>query len=237
MAIVGALIKGALGGYGKKPEELMPAYKDLTDIQGQAVSGDLATLPGSEKLAAQVNQFSQDQLTAALGRQIPGYNNLITQMAGNIGSELRGELPKDVADLIKRTTAEGAITGSGGSSQAVNFGLAKNLGLTSLGLMQQAQDSFSRWTAQASQMLQPGMLNVSSMFLTPAQRVGVEDSRTAANFQAMLRNASIKAAPDPFMKALGDAFINDENSIMQLAGSGIGAAAGGTGGGGGGGGL
>lgn len=231
MAVVGALLGGLLGGFGEKPAQLMPGFQDLTSLQQQAVSGNLAALPGAEQLAAQTNQAALQQRLGILGEIIPGFTGMSQQVSKNLSDQLQGKVPQDVADIVKRTIAEGAQQGGYAGSQVLDFSKASAIGSTSFGIMQSAQDSLSRWTQMAAQNVAPQQFNAASMFLSPQQRIGVTDERTMQDFSAQVRNAAIAAAPDPFMSALTQAFIHDENSIMSLAGSAAGSAAGGSGGG------
>lgn len=65
------------------------------------------------------------------------------QLMGNLSGALRGELPRDVSDLIRSRAAEfGVASGMPGSELAANQGL-RTLGLTSLNRMQGAEQMLS----------------------------------------------------------------------------------------------
>lgn len=227
MAVIGSVIKGLLGGYGDIPDQLTPKFKDMSLIQQETLAGNQQVLPGAQALASSVNRFQLDERLAAFDKIIPGFSAKSAQYGKNIDAGLKGELAPGTVDWLRRITAEGAYAGGSQGSQAANFALAQNIGTTAEKLQQDAATSFERWTANSSANINPSQYDFTSLFFSPQQRAGVEDQRSQMNFMAETRNASLRAAPDPFMQALGDAFIQDEQQIMQLVGSAAGGAAGG----------
>lgn len=237
MAIAGALIGGAIGAFGTKPvvPNLKPISPDAT--QAATVAGNQANFADIAKLAAGVNTFNQDQLNALIDRALPGAR---AQIASNISSQLRGEIPKDVQSAIFRGVAErtagGNAFGGGGFTGNVT---ARDLGLTSLQLTNNALSSAESWLAKAT----APTFDVTSMFFTPQQRLAFEQQQQGAQFQRDVMAAGVAAAPDPATAALGteiDRFFNTAASVGMMAaggamgGGGAGGLAGGIGGGGGG---
>lgn len=210
----------------KKPEKVMPSFKGIDQIQQETVAGNRAVLPESLRIAGDINDFNLSQKMGALESIIPGFGNLNQQFSKNLQSALQGELPSDVADMIKRQTAESAARGGYQGSQVADWSKAQNLGLTSLQLMQQAQDTFMKWTQGAAVNIAPQQFNAASMFLSPETRIGVEESRSMNTFLANIRNAAIDAAPEPWQARL-------MNTMDFLADTFIPVAAGAAGGGGG----
>src|SRR5689334_18207988 len=139
---IGALAGLALGAYGKKPR--VPDLKDINpnSVQMDTVKGNIASFADIAKLATSVNTFNQDQLEALIDRALPGVREQITS---NIQSQLRGEVPEDVSRAITRFGAQrglGALTqGSGFANSAT----ARDLGLTSLNLINQGLSSAESW--------------------------------------------------------------------------------------------
>lgn len=241
MAIAGALIGGAIGAFGKKP--VVPDYPvvDPNAIQSQTVSGNQANFGDIAKLAAGVNTFNQDQLNALIDKTLgPGVRD---QIQSNLSSQLKGEIPQDVQNAIfrgvaQRTAANNAF-GGGGFTQNVT---ARDLGLTSLQITNQALSSAESWLQQAK----APMFDATSMFFTPQQRLAQANLTAANQYQNALLKAGVAAAPDPATAALGrevDRFFNTAASYgMAAAGSasagggggGLGGLSGGMGGGGGG---
>lgn len=229
MAIAGALIGSAIGAFGKKPE--VPTLKDINvnQVQKDTVGGNLANFGDIAKLATSVNLFNQDQLNALIDRALPGARE---QIASNIGSQLRGEVPKDVANAITTYNASrglGALTSGSGFQNSVT---ARDLGLTSLNLIDKGLSSAESWLQRAA----APQMDVTSMFFTPQQRLAFEQQQQGAQFQRDLMAAQVKAAPDPATAALGkeiDRFFNTAASVgMMAAGGGMGGGGGMMGGGG-----
>jgi len=222
MAVIGSLIKGALGGYGKKP--VVPQYTpvDPTEQQRQAVAGNLAVQPEAQKLAGRENQFNLQQLQSMLSSIMPGYQGMQEQIGTNIQAQLRGELPPDVAANIQGQAASRAIGGGYGGSGMHRKLVARDFGATSYQMTQQGLDSASRWMQVSAGVGMPQMMNASSMFLSPEQRVNYAFQNTQSQFQRDWVANQVRAMPDPFRAALGDAFIQDEAAIMEMAGSMIG---------------
>lgn len=204
---------------GDKPAQLMPNFKDLTQIQGEATAGNLATLPGAEKLGSQINTYNQDQLTSLLAKSIPGYASIQDQIGKNLLAGTRGELAPGTVDWLKRITAEGAVASGTQGSQAANFSAAENIGKTAEQIQSDATTSFERWSQVSKANAVPQTFDLSSMFLSPSQRIGVEEQRSGLNFQASLRNAAIQAATDPFMKALAGDLGSTVDEGVSMIGS------------------
>lgn len=229
MALIGTAIKGALGGYGEKPK--VPKFKpiDLTQEQSATIAGNASNLPASEALASRINLFNQSEYDKMLESSLPGYANIKSKISQNIQSELAGNIPEDVAMEIQRRSAAQSFSGGfAGSGMAKNL-TARDLGLTSLNLTQQGLDSTMRWMSQAK----APQFDVSSMFISPMQRAAFSTYERDTKFNRDWLKNQVAAAPDPFMAALGDAFIQEESQIMSMAGSAAGASSGGGSGGGG----
>jgi hypothetical protein len=226
MAVLGSLLKNAIGGYAEKPR--VPNFEavDANAEQLAAIAGNQAALPGAQKLAEQTNAFNIDQLQKALASIIPGYSSIQGKQSDIVQAMLRGELPRDVQDAVQQAAASRAVGGGyGGSGMNRNL-VARDFGRTSFDLTQQGIDTATRWMAQTASMAAPSMMNVTSMFLTPAQRIQHSVNERNAKFNVDWTKNQIKAMPDPWRQALGDAFIQDEYEIMKLVGSVAGMAAG-----------
>jgi hypothetical protein len=228
MAVFGSLIKGALGGYGDKPK--VPVYNpvDPTAEALAAIEGNQANLPAAQKLAASTNAFNLAQLQQMLRTIMPGYDNIQGKQSEIVQSMMRGEIPQDVQSAIVNQAASKAIGGGYGGSGAHRNLVARDFGKTSYDITQQGMDSAQRWMAQTAQMAQPSMMDVTSMFISPQQRIAYQFQNRENQFNRDWMANQIKAAPDPFMAALGDAFIQDEQFIQdvvkEVAGSAGGAA-------------
>lgn len=222
---LGPLIGEALGAYGDKPKVPKFIPIDTTEAQGQAIAGNIKNLPEAQSLASKVNQFNQDEYNKMIDFALPGGREQITS---NIASLLRGELPDDVKSQVERNSAERAIAGGFFGSDFASNLTARDLGLTSLALTQQGLNSAERWLASAK----APTFNVSSMFISPMQKIGVDVQQREFKFQRDWLKNQIKAMPDPFSAALASDLGSSLNDVFSAAGSYYGAAGGGGGGGG-----
>lgn len=222
-----------LGGLAQgKPD--IPQFNaiNLGDEQTKATNNNLAALPGIESLASQTNSFNLDQVQKMLRSSIPGYDQMVSGISGNINSQIHGEIPKDVQDAIQTSAAAKSLTGGfGGTGMAGNL-VARDLGLTSLNLTQQGQSSAESWFSNMSRMLQPGQFNVSSMFLTPEQQFSADTSERDKQFQHdYVSNMNDWQHSLGFL--WGQDMENTGNTIGSLLSSFLGGKMGGGGGGGG----
>lgn len=224
--IAGALVGGALGAFGKKPE--IPAWEaiDPAASQKKSITSNLQNFAEATALASKTNRFNQDELDALIERALPGGSAAIKQ---NIMAELNGQLPPDVVAAIQRNTAQQASAGGFSDSQFSRALTARDIGLTSLQLTQKGLDSAQRWLAQS---VAP-VMDVSRMFFTPQQILSFDVDQQSKKFNRDLLANQVAAAPDPDMVQIAqgfDNFFKTWSSIgTSMAGKGMG---GGMGGGG-----
>lgn len=183
--LLGSLIK-------KKPE--VPTFRpiDPSTEAGKAISGNRANFSEAAALASEADQFNQDQLLARMRSLVPNIDGITQQASSNIESQLRGEIPDDVAAQVARTSASKAFRGGFSGSQRAGNLTTRDLGLTSLQLTQTGLDSASRWLQTAKSTLSAPQMDVTSMFITPAQQI-----QTAwQNEQARMSNQFMKNQVD-----------------------------------------
>ena len=162
-----------------------PKYKpsDITKLQADSIAGNQANLAGAKKLADETNQFNYDQLQKMLGNAIPGFADIQQQASGNILSELKGEIPKDVQDQIMRSSAFKSLKGGyggGGMSDGVS---ARDLGLTRLDITNKGLDSATKWITLARTAMTPGQFDASNMFVSPGDRIKADLGEKQYTFQ------------------------------------------------------
>jgi hypothetical protein len=206
-AIVGgSSLIGGLLSKGSKPK--VPEFKpiDFAGEQKKAIQQNLQSLPAASELAQKTTTADQSVLEEQLRRAIPGYDKLIAQAGSNIGASLRGEISPEVSAQVQRSTAGRALSGGFGGASGMGRSLtARDLGLTGMQIqnqgLQQAQSFIQQQRAYG--MVQP--FSTSSMFITPAQRVGVMQQQQQAQYGRDLQAAQVAAMPDPTMAAFGSA--------------------------------
>ena len=189
----------------------IPRFKPIS-IEGEqagAIGQNIANLPGAEKLASSVNTFNQQQLESMLETAIPGYQAIKAKVGKNISSQLSGEIPQDVQDFIQRKAAAKSFSsGFGGSGMAANL-TARDLGLTSLQLTQEGLDSATRWISSAA--VAP-RFDVSSMFITPQQRIGFAQQERDSAFQRKYLANLVESE-----YSLGSRMARFDETVMNLA--------------------
>lgn len=224
---IGALIGLGLGAFGKKPKapEIQPI--DVNQVQSQTVAGNQSNFADIAKLAAGVNTFNQDQLNALIDKTL-GVGTR-QQIQENLSSQLRGEIPQDVQNAIFRGVAQRSAAnnafGGGGFTQNIT---ARDLGLTSLQLTNQALSSAESWLNAS----RAPTFDVTSMFFTPQQRLAFSQQQQAFKYQNDLLKAGIAAAPDPGMAALAQGIDSEvarvENAALSFGGMAAGGGLGGS---------
>jgi hypothetical protein len=238
--------------FGSKPTVPTLPSLSLGTEQGKAIANNQAALPASEKLVSQANTFTQQQIQSMLEQAIPGYKNLVSSVSGNIQGMVGGQIPTDVQTAVQQSSAASAVAGGYGGSEMAGNLTARDLGMTSLDIMNQGISTAQSWMAELDKLFSPGMLDVSSMFVTPGQQASFDVEERNAQFQQQWMQNQIAAMPDPIAAGIYEgiqsnfnAFLGSAGSLMKMgagggAGGGFGAmatAGGGGGGGSGGGGV
>lgn len=196
MGYAGDLLGTLLGG-AEKPK--VPRAPDLGEAQQEAIQSNLEALPAAQDLASQTSQFNIGQIQEMLRRVMPGYDQLVGQSSDNINALLRGEIPDDVSQQVQTNAAVQALAGGYAGSGFHGNLLGRDLGITSLGLMQQGENSALRWISTMDQLFAPGVMNVGSMFISPEMQYQANANEWGVKW---LRN-QIDAMGDPLMTAVG----------------------------------
>jgi hypothetical protein len=201
------LFGGLFGGKRPKVPELKPI--DFAAEQRQAIQQNIAALQPATELAQKTTAAEQSQLEAQLRRAIPGYDQLVQQAGANIGAALRGEISPEVSAQVQRSTAGRALSGGFGAGSGFGRALtARDLGLTGMQIQNQGLAQAQNFIQQQRTfgMVQP--FSVSSMFITPAQRIGAIQQQNQLQYGRDLTAAQVAAAPSPMQQAAQTAFTN-----------------------------
>lgn len=207
ISAAGSLLGGLFGGKKPKVPELKPI--DFAGEQRQAIQQNIASLQPATELATKTTAAEQSQLETQLRRAIPGYDQLISQASSNIGSALKGELSPEATRNIQRYSASQALSrGVGGGSGAGLFGAVQNYARASEARQNQGLAQAQNFIQQQRMfgMVQP--FSVSSMFITPAQRIGAIQQQQSAMYGRDLTAAQVAAAPSPMQQSAQTAFTN-----------------------------
>jgi hypothetical protein len=202
----GTSLIGGLLSKGSKPK--VPAFKpiDFAAEQKQAIQQNIGSLESATELATKTTAAEQSQLEAQLRRAIPGYDQLIQQAGKNIGSALRGEVSQDVASQLQRSSAGRALSGGYGAGSGVGRNLAaRDFGLTSMQIQNQGLAQAQNFIQQQRTFGMAQPFSISSMFITPGQRIGAMQQQNQQQYGRDLQAAQVAAMPDPTMAAFGSA--------------------------------
>jgi hypothetical protein len=200
--------------YGTKPK--VPVWNNITLPQEQsaAISQNASSLPSNEALASGVDTFNQNQLTTMLNSIIPNFTGSSNQLGLNINNELQGKLPADVQSQLQESDAAQALTGGfGGSGLAGNL-TARDLGISSLNLMQTGQSELENWSSQIDQMFAPGEFNVSSMFVDPQQEFQDTFQNQSMQWGQQWLASQVSAMPKPQAAGLEKAISGLGTSVL-----------------------
>jgi len=169
---------------------------DAGEQQTQTIEDNRQSLASLEAIGREVNALQIRNQRAALDAGLPGQ---FAQASSNVSALLRGEIPTDVSQQVRRaSTARSFAGGFQGAGLSSNL-TARDLGLTSLGLQ---QTGFQQFGALA-QLINPNPFNVQTMFFSPQQRLQHATNERNARFQRDLMAAGVKAAPSPMQAAIG----------------------------------
>ena len=204
--IGGTSLLGGLLSKGSKPK--VPAFKpiDFAAEQKQAIQQNIGSLESATDLATKTTAAEQSQLEQQLRRAIPGYDQLIAQAGKNIGSNLRGEVSMDVQSQLQRSAAGRALGGGFGGGTGMGRNLsARDFGLTSMQIQNQGLAQAQNFIQQQRTMGMAQPFSISSMFITPGQRIGAMQQQNQQQYGRDLQAAQVAAMPDPTMAAFGSA--------------------------------
>jgi hypothetical protein len=207
ISAAGSLLGGLFGGKKPKVPELKPI--DFAKEQQQAIQQNIAALQPATELAQKTTAAEQSQLETQLRRAIPGYDQLVSQAGANIGAALRGEISPEVSAQVQRSTAGRALSGGFGAGSGFGRALtARDLGLTGMQIQNQGLAQAQNFIQQQRTfgMVQP--FSVSSMFISPSQRINALAQQNQLQYGRDLTAAQVAAAPSPMQQAAQTAFTN-----------------------------
>lgn len=225
LGIFGEIIAAAAGAGGKKPVVPNAPHINIDEELRNNVTANQSLLPGLRQLTLDADQLSTDALLARMEKLMPGYAKLRNQVTGAISSQLSGQLPKDVSDYIQRYTSERAVAGGFGDSSFATALTARDLGRTSLDVINNALGAADRWIASNASRA-PGF-NFTSMFLSPTERIGVGQWNEQQRFMQQSAVNQIDAMPSPLQQAMMNTAKAWDSFTWEVASSAVGMGMGG----------
>lgn len=192
--------------FGSTPH--VPKYTPVSPqgAQATAIAGNAAALPAAQGVASSATAFNQNQISAMLEKYAPGFGAESAAIGKNTTSELNGEIPTDVSDAIQKSSAARALTGGFGGSGLSGNMLAKNLGLTSLDLIGMGTSAAESWAGIVDRIFGPGVMDVTSMFISPQQQFQAETKNAEDTWNAKWLQSQVAAQPNPVMSGLFKTF-------------------------------
>lgn len=216
-SVVGGLLKKKVN-----PPNYTPT--DPGTEAGKAIAANQKNLPAATQLASATNEANQNELLKRLREAIPNFDKIQSNVSQNIADQTAGQLPKDVVDLINRSAAAQNVAG-GVSGSGFGRNLApRDLGLTSLQLMQQGFSNANQWLATQRATTIAPQFDVSNMFITPAQQIQATFANNAGQWNVNWLQTQLKAAQSN-RNIIGGGFEQFGQSLGSMG------AIGGTGGG------
>lgn len=179
---------------GKKPTPPQVPELSLPEEQQRAIEANIAAAPGAAKLAT----LSQEQINRMMEMAIPGFEGMRGQITSNINALLRGEIPLDVSQEVKRQGAGRALMGGFAGSGAASNLVARDLGLTSLGLTREGLSSAESWIREMEQLYSPSQAIFTGMFITPQQQFAAATQERNLQYQREWLQEQIDAMPEPW---------------------------------------
>ena len=166
--------------FGTKPKVAPFIPVDLSVEQGKATASNLANYPN---------------IQALIDKMIPGFSDAESAGVANAASEIKGQIPDDVAAQVQRSAAfkelQGGFDTGGGTPNQAGLTIApRDLGLTSLGLQQQGQNSLQLWSSIAQQLSQPYLI-------TTQDETNIAQSNNAGQQATAQAQDNVNAAPNP----------------------------------------
>jgi hypothetical protein len=119
---------------------------------------------------------------------------------------LRGEVDQDVQSQLQRAVAGRAVGGGFKDASGIRTNLlARDFGLTAMQIQNQGLAQAQNFIQQQRTFGMAQPFSISSMFITPGQRIGAMQQQQTAQYNRDMTAAQVAAMPDPTMAAFGSA--------------------------------
>lgn len=203
MAAAATVAGVALSATQKGPK--IPGLPDSTAAPGAAASANLAAFPTISALADKTNAYNQKNLDARLEDVYPGYKDAIKNVGDTITDWTSGKLSDDAVAELYRTGAAQAVTGGYGGSPRANFSNARNILATSTDLQKTGIGALQSWLQTAKGTLTAPQFDVTSMFLTPGQKIQGDQAQFERNLAQSHVDAYNEASTARLLTGIGSA--------------------------------
>lgn len=158
---VRSMLQGLTGGASQYDFTARPVT--WQDIQAQQVSAtgaarealafNEANMGRYTAMAQELTRADVATRTSMLDQFVPDWRQKRDAASAINESLMRGEIPKDVADQLKRTAAYTSVVTGGGGAGTQRALTARDLGTTSLALQQQGMKGAADWTTMMANLM------------------------------------------------------------------------------------
>lgn len=200
--------------YGRKVN--VPDYPELEEAQRKSTKANRDILPEAQKMVSETNTFNQAEIDRMLRLNIPDLDEINRNVSSTLAAWTRGEPGRAVEDLVSRKTAERSVAGGFAGSGMHHNLEARDLGLTALEMTKRGMDSAERWLASVRSMQTTPMMDITSMFISPAQKFAAMEAKWNRDLYA----ETMAAAPNPAMRGQWDAEMEMIGMILSVYGGG-----------------
>lgn len=200
------------------------ATVDLKSEQLANVDANAATFDAAKGLAAQYNDFMQQQVSNRLKQTMPEFAGLEAQASANYAAQLRGELTTSDAAASQRSSAAQALRLGTFNSPAGGALQLRNLGLRQAQVQQQAQAQLPNYLSAITGIQKAPLFDFSNAFLTAGQRVEYQFKNATNRFNVQNLRNQMAAQPPAWQKALagfGDSILDAVASYYTMGASGM----------------
>ena len=164
--------------------------KKVFGTKAQVADYTPTDLGAETQKALESNLANYPDIAALLDKILPGYGDMLKQGGKNTLSLLKGEIPQDVQDSLRRSSAFKALKGGYAGSAMDLAGKAESYGETSLGLSQLGGNAAQNWAAIAQRSASP-------FLISGPQQAEMTFKNNLGNQATQQFKYNIAAAPDP----------------------------------------
>ncbi len=187
VAAVASVAGAAVSASQKGPK--IPGLPDSSLAPGAASSANLAAFPTISALADKTNAYNQKNLDKSLEQVYPGYKDTVKKVGATIDDWTSGKLSDDAVAELYRTGAAQAVSGGYGGAPRADFSNARNILQSSTDLQKTGIGALQSWLQTAKGSLTAPQFDVTSMFLTPGQKIAGDQ----AQFERQLAQNQVDA--------------------------------------------
>ena len=192
------------GTYGRRPDKIWLDRVDAEQQQQAAITGNIDATTKAGELSRKAGEMDTDALIALMERALPNYADTQGKALEMARSMMGGEAPQAMRDQVAKRAREKDIAAGTTGSQFANFGELQSFGLNTLDVMQKGFDMFGQ-VADRTRALVGNPMSVTSMFMTPEQRLGHATGERDRNVEVSSYNRNLQAMPDAGLVAQQDA--------------------------------